>query len=84
MRFRNRKTYNGRTNGLVDTLEGQDTISQILVVSHFIEEGTLDGQKLLAWVFAKNMVEEVFTVSKHQAPFRGEITYSKLPRHLLP
>ena len=57
---------------MIDALEGQNTIAQILELSFFIEERALDCHKRLAWVFAKNMVQEVCAVSKYSRPFKGQ------------
>lgn len=57
---RNQRTYNGRPNSLVNALESENTISQVLVLSILIEEGSFDSKELLARVFTKNVVKEVY------------------------
>lgn len=59
MEVRNQRTYNGRSNGLVNSLEGENTISQVLILTVLIEKGSFNSQELLTRVFTKNVVKEV-------------------------
>lgn len=60
MKARNQRTYNGRSNGLVNALESENAISQVLVLSVLIEEGSFDSQEFLTRVFTKNVVKKVY------------------------
>jgi hypothetical protein len=53
------KTYQSRSNRLVNTLESQDTATNVSVLTVRIKEGASDGKEVVAGIFAQNMVKEV-------------------------
>jgi hypothetical protein len=73
-------TYNSRLDSFVDTLEGQHTIAQVLVVSFFIEKGTADGNELAAGPFPKDMIKEAFAIVSYHP---GNNQRENMQRHIL-
>lgn len=54
-------TYNSGTNSLVNALEGQNSVSQVLVLSILVKERPSDCQELLARIFTKDVIQEIYS-----------------------
>lgn len=59
--MRSRATYDSGTNSLVNTLEGQNAIAQVLVLSILVKKRPSDCQELLAGIFTKDVIQEIYS-----------------------
>lgn len=55
-----RRTYQSRTNGLIDALECQDAVSKVFKVALLIEERAAERKQVAARIFTQQMVKEVY------------------------